>query len=120
MWEQGQDISLMTHYLDYICPMSYPSHYTPGELGCANPNACPYEIVLETLNRAHAQMTEGQRAILRPWVQDFDLGAPPYGPPEVQAQILASWDGGAVGWCLWNAGNVYTQGVDYSPQEETP
>jgi hypothetical protein len=120
MWEQGQDISLMTHYLDYICPMSYPSHYTPGELGCANPNACPYEIVLETLNRAHAQMTEGQQAKLRPWVQDFDLGAPPYGPLEVQAQILASWDAGGVGWCLWNAGNVYTQGVDYSPQEETP
>lgn len=116
MWEQGQDLSQMTHYLDYICPMSYPSHYTPGELGCANPNACPYEIVLETLERAQAQMAEGQRARLRPWVQDFDLGDPPYGPVQVEAQIRAAWDGGAAGWCLWNAGNVYTTGVDYSPQ----
>jgi len=115
MWEQGQDISLMTHYLDYLCPMAYPSHYSPGEQGCANPNACPYIIVLETMKRAYAQMAEGQRARVRPWLQDFDLGEPPYGPKEVQEQIRAAHDGGAVGWCLWNAGNVYTDGVDYSP-----
>ncbi len=120
MWEQGQDISLMTHYLDYLCPMAYPSHYSPGELGCANPNACPYEIVLETLRRAYAQMIEGQRSRLRPWLQDFDLGPPAYGPAEVQAQILAAHDMGASGWLLWNAGNVYTTGVDYSPWEEAP
>jgi hypothetical protein len=117
MWEQGQDISRMTYYLDYLCPMSYPSHYSPGELGCANPNACPYEIVRETVIRAHAQMTETQRALVRPWLQDFDLGSPPYGPEEVAAQIRAVWDGGGWGWCLWNAGNVYTPGVDYSPQD---
>ena len=115
MWEQGQDISLMTHYLDFLCPMSYPSHYSPGEQGCANPNACPYIIVLETMKRAHEQMAGGQRAILRPWLQDFDLGSPPYGPTEVEEQILAAQDGGAFGWCLWNAGNVYTDEVDYSP-----
>ncbi len=115
MWEQGQDISLMTHYLDYLCPMSYPSHYSPGEQGCANPNDCPYTIVLETIKRAYTQMAEGQRAKVRPWLQDFDLGEPPYGPKEIQEQIRAAHDGGAVGWCLWNAGNVYTDGVDYSP-----
>lgn len=115
MWEQGQDLSRMTHYLDYICPMSYPSHYSPGELGCPNPNACPYEIVLETLRLAHTQMSAGQRAELRPWLQDFDLGAPLYGPAEVGAQIRAAQDGGAVGWCLWNAANVYTDGVNYRP-----
>lgn len=115
MWEQGQDLSLMTHYLDYISPMSYPSHYSPGELGCANPNTCPYEIVLETVLRAYSQMTGGQRAKVRPWLQDFDLGSPPYGPAEVEAEIRASWDAGGVGWLLWNAGNQYTTGLDYSP-----
>ncbi len=115
MWEQGQDISLMTRYLDYFCPMAYPSHYSPGEQGCANPNTCPYKIVLETMNRAHLQMAEGQRAKLRPWLQDFDLGEPPYGPYEVGEQVRAAFDGGAVGFLLWNAGNVYTNGVDYSP-----
>ncbi len=116
MWEQGQDISLMGYYLDYICPMAYPSHYSDGELGCANPASCPYEIVLETVKRGYAQLTSGQRAKLRAWVQDFTLaGDPVYGPREIGAQIRGNNDGGGVGFCLWNAGNTYTDGVDYSP-----
>jgi len=117
MWEQGQDLSRMGHFLDYVCPMAYPSHYSPGEQGCANPNACPYEIARETMLQAHGQMTGTQRAKVRPWLQDFDLGAPDYGPAEVSAQIKGVWDGGGWGWCLWNAGNEYSYGVDYSPQE---
>jgi hypothetical protein len=116
MWEQGQDISLMGHYLDYLCPMAYPSHYTDGELGCANPASCPYQIVFETIKRGYAQFTSGQRARLRAWVQDFTLGGDPdYGPFEVSEQIRGSNDAGGVGFCLWNAGNRYTDGVDYSP-----
>jgi len=116
MFEQGQDISQMTYYLDYFCPMAYPSHYSRGEQGCANPASCPYIIVLETVKRAGLQMTEGQRARIRPWLQDFTLaGDPFYGPAEIEEQIRAAYDGGSVGFCLWNAGNVYTRGVDYSP-----
>lgn len=116
MFEQGQDISQMTYYLDYFCPMAYPSHYSRGEQGCANPASCPYAIVLETVRRAKLQMAEGQRARIRPWLQDFTLaGDPLYGPKEVEEQIRAAYDGGSVGYCLWNAGNVYTRGVDYSP-----
>jgi hypothetical protein len=96
--------------------MSYPSHYANGELGCANPASCPYEIVLETMNRANAQLAEGRRAKLRPWVQDFTLGGDPvYGPYQVSEQIRGANDGGGVGFALWNAGNEYTDGVDYSP-----
>jgi hypothetical protein len=116
MWEQGQDISLMGHYLDFLCPMAYPSHYSNGELGCANPASCPYEIVLETVNRAYAQFNSGQRAKVRTWVQDFTLaGDPSYGPFEVGEQVRANNDAGGVGFLLWNAGNRYTDGVDYSP-----
>ena len=116
MWEQGQDISLMGHYIDFLCPMAYPSHYTNGELGCANPASCPYEIVLETVNRAYAQFNAGQRAKVRTWVQDFTLsGDPDYGPFEVGEQVRANNDGGGIGFLLWNAGNRYTDGVNYSP-----
>ena len=116
MWEQGQDISLMGHYIDFLCPMAYPSHYSNGELGCANPAACPYEIVLETVNRAYAQFDSGQRAKIRTWVQDFTLGGDPaYGPYEVGEQVRANNDAGGIGFLLWNAGNRYTDGVDYSP-----
>lgn len=116
MWEQGQDISLMGHYIDYLCPMAYPSHYSNGELGCANPASCPYEIVLETVNRAYAQLTSGQRVRIRTWVQDFTLGGDPvYGRYEVGEQVRGNNDGGGIGFLLWNAGNRYTDGVNYSP-----
>ena len=35
----GQDYYEMAKYLDYISPMVYPSHYGPGNLGLAVPDA---------------------------------------------------------------------------------
>lgn len=53
------------------------------------------------------------RAKLRPWLQDFNLGAT-YGPVEVGAQIKAVDDADldqkfSEGWMLWNSSNVYTK-----------
>ncbi len=48
---------------------------------------------------------------IRPWLQDFDYGPPPYGPEEIQAQIQATYDAGETGWLLWNPSNVYTEGA---------
>ena len=50
---------------------------------------------------------------LRPWLQDFDLGADTsrgikYDVKKVRAQIDAAEDAGASGWLLWNPSNVYT------------
>ena len=42
-------------------------------------------------------------------------GDPDYGPTEIREQIRGNDDGGGVGFCLWNAGNRYTDGVDYTP-----
>jgi hypothetical protein len=44
---------------------------------------------------------------LRPWLQDFNLGAT-YGPDKIRAQIQATYDSGLTSWLLWNAGNKYT------------
>jgi hypothetical protein len=49
--------------------------------------------------------------IIRPWLQDFNLGSPRYGPAEVRAQIKATYDAGLDEWILWNAGNRYTEGA---------
>ena len=51
---------------------------------------------------------------MRPWLQDFDLGADTsrgivYDAAKVKAQIKAAEDAGASGWLLWNARNVYTE-----------
>ena len=53
------------------------------------------------------------RAKLRPWLQDFNLGAT-YGPVEVGAQIKAVNDADLDqkfidGWMLWNPSNIYTK-----------
>jgi len=46
------------------------------------------------------------RAKIRPWIQDFDIGAV-YNRPLVQAQIRAIEDAGGYGFASWNARNVY-------------
>jgi len=45
---------------------------------------------------------------LRPWLQDFNLGAN-YTAEMVKAQIQAVYDSGLDSWLLWNAGNIYTK-----------
>jgi len=45
---------------------------------------------------------------MRPWLQDFDLGAT-YDAPQVRAQIQATYDSGLTSWMLWSAGNKYTK-----------
>lgn len=57
--------------------------------------------------------------ISRPWIQDFTasyLGAgnyKVYGKEEVEAQIKALYENGINEFLLWNAGNRYTQNVNY-------
>ena len=41
----GQDYVKMAEYLDYICPMIYPSHYRNGSYGIAVPDADPYHTI---------------------------------------------------------------------------
>lgn len=45
----GQDYYEMAKYLDYISPMVYPSHYGPGNLGLAVPDAQPYETIFRSM-----------------------------------------------------------------------
>ena len=46
---------------------------------------------------------------MRPWLQDFSLGQPPYDAPEIRAQIQATYDAGVMEWILWNPGSRYTE-----------
>jgi hypothetical protein len=44
---------------------------------------------------------------LRPWLQDFNLGAD-YTASMVRKQIQATYDSGLDSFMLWDAGNTYT------------
>lgn len=104
VWESFIDV------VDAALPMVYPSHYWKGAFGYDTPNSYPYEIVHRALADAveRSSNLEGAGAT-RPWLQDFTMGSPRYGAPEVRAQIQATYDTGIREWVLWNPGSRYTE-----------
>lgn len=105
--EIGQDIEHLAPYVDVIMPMPYPSHYPMGFIGFENPAEHPYEVIHYTLKKGFEKLSENSNVIVRPWLQDFNLGAI-YGVSEINEQIRALSDFGIETWVLWNASNNYT------------
>jgi hypothetical protein len=113
----GQNYVEMSKYLDYICPMIYPSHFGEGNYGIQNPDLEPYNIIFKALSASKTkldQIPEGEhRAIIRPWLQDFtatwNKEHMTYGGLEVREQIKAVYDVGYEEWLLWNAGCKYSE-----------
>ncbi len=101
----GQLIEEMALYLDYLYPMSYPSHYSSGFLGFIFPEAHPYEVVKYTLDKGLARIGN-TRCMVIPWIQAFGLQMH-YTEREILLQIEAAEDLGVNGFLFWNAGNKY-------------
>jgi len=108
----GQILENFLPYFDYIAPMVYPSHYPPTFLGYKNPADYPYEVVKDSMTTAATRAIAASSTInkLRPWLQDFNLGAD-YTADMVRKQIQATYDSGLDSWMLWDAGNTYTVGA---------
>jgi hypothetical protein len=107
----GQRLPDFAEVVDYVCPMVYPSHFNEGSIGVdGHPNAFPYETLDITIGIG-VSMIPGRELKMRPWIQDFTWGEPPYGPEEVKAQIDATMKNGASGWMLWNASSTVTAGA---------
>ena len=99
---------------DFLCPMVYPSHFASGFIGYKNPAAYPYEVVKysgeQAGRRLSALVPEGEslKTKLRPWLQDFNLGAT-YGENEIKLQIKAVSETSDAGWMIWDPKNNYTK-----------
>ncbi|MBI2591214.1 MAG: hypothetical protein HYW34_00875 [Candidatus Brennerbacteria bacterium] len=125
----GQIIENAYANFDYVAPMVYPSHYISGFLGYKNPALFPYEVVKYSMDNALSRLITYNRQLitasttvkgqlskvkLRPWLQDFDLGAS-YNADKIKKEIKAVYDSASStaellnGWMLWNASNVYTK-----------
>ncbi len=108
----GQILENGLEYFDYVAPMIYPSHYPNGFNGWRKPATVPYELIKFVLDagtaRAAAASTTPEK--IRPWLQDFDLGAD-YTADMVRAQIKATYDAGLDSWMLWAPSNKYTRGA---------
>jgi hypothetical protein len=118
-WEQFADQA------DFILPMTYPSHYPRGSYGIAHPNAEPYAVLDRALRgaRVRNRVIAGAGEVV-PWYQDFTMGKPRYGVPQLRAQMQAGYDNGMFSWMLWNAASRYTTSAFkpsiLPPNEESP
>ena len=113
----GQRPEVIMPFVDYFCPMVYPSHYGPGVFGFPVPNEFPYEVIDETLQIMNEQK-EGLPVVIRPWIQDFGYGPfPPYTAAQVEAEFAAAADNGARGWMIWNARATFTESALGAPRE---
>jgi len=122
----GQMLEDALPYFDYISPMVYPSHYPKDWNGFSNPAEHPYDVVKGAMEGAILKVNNLKMSLasstpedvrtristkqIRPWLQDFNLGAD-YTSEMIKAQIQATYDVGLDSWLLWNAGNIYTKGA---------
>lgn len=113
----GQRPEVIMPYVDYFCPMVYPSHYGPGTFGIAQPNEFPYEIIDQTLEIMNEQ-AKGLPMVIRPWIQDFGYGPfRAYTAADIQAEMKALRDNAAQGWMIWNAQARFTTAALGPPRE---
>ncbi len=106
----GQILENALAHFDYVAPMVYPSHFAHGTYNIKDPATHPYEIVKTSMGKAVARAMKNDidRKKLRPWLQDFDLGAI-YTSEMIRAQISATYDVGLDSWMLWDPANNYTK-----------
>lgn len=118
----GQILEKIAPHADYIAPMVYPSHYPDNYNGYANPAAHPYEIIFKAMTDASERLNMlrslsasttspfygKEIAHLRPWLQDFDLGAT-YTAEMIQKEHQAVYDAGLDSWMMWDPKNIYTR-----------
>lgn len=112
----GQNYQAMAAYLDYICPMVYPSHYNDGVYNLEHPDMSPYELVFFAMSDSqkflNAQAAVGHTARSRAWLQAFTAtwlaNYIPYTGVEIRHQINGVYDSGSAEWILWNGSNQYT------------
>lgn len=106
----GQNIEMISHYADAICPMFYPSHFPRTFM-----QDVPYldraqKLYLEGSDRA-AMIVQGRSAI-RPYIQAFLIGGelkfeePTY-TDYLLKQIKGTNQSAASGFTLWNNSNSY-------------
>jgi len=107
--EVGQQWEHVSPNVDVVLPMVYPSHYPPGSFQLPHPNATPYDVIHIAISRARERDEKlgikGEH--IRPWLQAFTLGKPPYGAHELEEQKRAVYDSGYDGWVMWEPGSRY-------------
>ncbi|HNY23087.1 MAG TPA: putative glycoside hydrolase, partial [Treponemataceae bacterium] len=105
----GQDVELLSRYVDAICPMFYPSHFEQSFLAQAPAEERPYRVFYYGSFR-NAVIAHG-RSIVRPWAQAFYLNVSYdrafYDGDYVQKQVYGVRDSIDQGYTYWNNSGRY-------------
>ncbi len=106
----GQRLEELSHAVDVVSPMVYPSHYSTGWFDKDCPNDHPHDTVAGALDDGLPRLPA--TAVLRPWIQDFDgsyaCGSTGKTVTQVQSQIEAATERG-LGYMVWNAASSFTE-----------
>lgn len=97
----GQRPEEISAAVDALSPMIYPSHYSEGWLGFADPNDHPASVTADALDDGAPRL--GGTTLMRPWLQAFY-----YNGSQIQASIAEAEERG-FGWILWNAPGNYQE-----------
>jgi len=106
----GQRLVDLGERVDYLSPMLYPSGFSRGIPGYADPVKNPYAVIAASLQKAQ-QLSGLAPERFRPWLQafrDYAFDRRSFSAEEVHAQINASDALGSNGWMLWNAASRFS------------
>ncbi|MDR1957324.1 MAG: hypothetical protein LBQ30_10810 [Treponema sp.] len=100
----GQEVELLSLYVDVICPMYYPSHFEQDFLAQPPAQLRPYRIYYQGTQRA--QRISRGKVIIRPYVQAFYLNVAYdrkyYNQDYIRREVEGVRDGGNGGHTYWN------------------
>jgi hypothetical protein len=105
----GQDVELLSPYVDVICPMFYPSHFEQYFLAQSPAVERPYRIYYYGTYRN--TVIARNQVIVRPWVQAFYLAVSYdktyYNKDYVRREIFGVRDSVDHGYMYWNNSGKY-------------
>lgn len=102
----GQNIRLFSHSVDAICPMVYPSHFTPFLEHFKH----PYDTIFGSLKHIQKQFGDPMPMKVYAYIELSNYHYPmSHGKTldYITAQMKAVADAGADGWYAWSAHNRY-------------
>jgi len=119
----GQTWIEMAPFVEYMCPMVYPSHYGEWWYGFEVPDAHPYGVLKGSMKEAIEKNAAIESdTIIRPWIQGFTAGWIEghifYSPTKIRDQILASKELGINEYLIWDPGNTYDPRIFFPSEEE--
>ena len=107
----GQDVEMLSEYVDAICPMFYPSHFSPGFLNFPPYEERPYRIYYYGTLRSLAMSY--YKVEIRGWLQAFRLRHDAYDRKYYNANYVAYEILGVkhakrnAGFTFWHSGSKY-------------